>query len=125
MYIPFENQDFIALSGCDCHVHIYQITKEPFDLVFRNSLKGHTDKIKALARGEVNGKSVLASGSLDQFLRLWVFQKNEEIGEHKNVLILNEEISVRLESVLLGHTEGITGLEFFRSVSGQSKSFCI
>lgn len=76
----------------------------------------------------VNGRALLASGSLDSYIRLWAFRPVSELTESyqksKHVYFANQTHFVMLESVLFGHTEGISGLNFFKDLAGKSRVFC-
>ena len=92
-----------------------------------NHLQGHTNKVKEMTFAEIDGKGYLASGSLDNYIRLWGFKPVDELEsiykKSKYVYYANDTHFITLDSVLFGHTEGISGLRFFKDLQGKSKFY--
>ena len=122
----YKEHDYISLSSCDNKVHIYELTKNK-ELNFLNHLQGHTNKIKEMSFAEIDGNGYLASGSLDNYIRIWGFRPVDELEarykKSKYVYYMNDSHFVTLDSVLFGHTEGISGVKFFKDIQGKSKIF--
>lgn len=126
LFFSFGGVDYVCLASCDNLVHLYQLHVSPsVELEFLNSLRGHTNKIKEMAFALIDGKGIIASGSLDNYVRLWILKPVEELAESykksKYIYYANQTHFVMLESVLFGHTEGVSGVRFFRDVLGKSK----
>jgi WD40 repeat protein len=124
-YFFYEGHDYISISSCDNSVHLYELSHSSSnELIFLNSLQGHTNKVKEMSFAVINGKGLLASGSLDSYIRIWAFKPVGELEESykksKYVYYANEKHFVMLESVLFGHTEGISGAKFFEDLNGKS-----
>ena len=126
LFFNFKNHDYISLSSCDNKVHIYELN-ENTELNFLNHLQGHTNKIKEMTFTEINGNGYLASGSLDNYIRIWGFRPIDELESRykksKYVYYINDSHFVTLDSVLFGHTEAISGVKFFKDIQGKSNFF--
>jgi WD40 repeat protein len=123
LFFSFEGMDYICLCSCDNQVHVYQLSTSTTEMQFLNSLQGHTNKVKELTFAVIKGKGILASGSLDNYIRLWAFKSTEELEESykksKYVYYANEKHFIMLESVLFGHTEAVSGIKFFEDINGK------
>lgn len=130
--VIFDSVYYLAVSSCDNKIHIYQMEFSEDEnnftnLKFLNSLLGHENKIKSMSHILKNDKMILASSSLDNLIRLWSFQSTsnlEDINQkNKYLYYLNDKHFICLESVLFGHSLGVTSVEFFRDPHNQSISF--
>lgn len=111
--LNYKTQTLILLSGCDYLIYVYNFKNSKIN--FLNSLPGHQNKIKAITVSpSKNPKTTLfASGGLDNYIRIWKIKELEKIDiQNKNIYPLENNLIIELETILLSHTEGVTGLIF-------------
>ena len=109
----FKNQTFILLSGCDYLIYVYKFQNSKIE--FLNSLPGHQNKVKTISVSPQENPEMafFASGGLDNYIRIWKIKELEHFDiENKNIYPLEKNLIIELETILLSHTEGVTGLIF-------------
>jgi WD40 repeat protein len=129
--IKFNCKVYTAVSGSDFKIHIYEIklseqseanqNAPKVELVYLNALTGHEDKISALdfinlGDVEENGESFLASGSKDNYIKIWKLSSNIDdnvllSAMKRNIFRLGDNF-IFLESSLLGHTNSISSVQW-------------
>ena len=101
----FRGSKLMFLSLCDFKVHVYSL-KETSNFEYVTSLLGHENKVKAIAIRELeDGTLLVASGSLDTYVRLWRVGV-EAVASLQNYPLPDGTFTL-LESVLKGHLEGV------------------
>lgn len=102
------NQKKLAfISCCDFAIHIYSLSDNNYEFEYINSLVGHNNKIKSISLKIVNDDLFIASGSLDNYVRVWKSIPHNKKIVSKNLFEFLPNVDIELESVLLGHTEGV------------------
>lgn len=123
--IKFNGKIYAAVSGSDFKIHLYQISENPETkqpcLEYLNSLTGHEDKISALdfinlSEHEENGPCFLASGSKDNYIKVWKLctELDDSVmmtAMKRNIYRIGENY-IYLESSLLGHSDSISSVQW-------------
>lgn len=125
----FKGVTYLCISSSDFMVHIYRLATpgdanlklDGSSLVFLNSLKGHEDKVKCLSSvvckdEDGNEIALVASGSKDNFIRIWRITETltdsiQKVFIKKNIYKIGDHY-LHLESNLHGHSDAVSSVQW-------------
>ena len=120
----------LLVGGYDSKIHVYTIKLSSNKFIYRSSMLGHFNSIKALTVSPklTNNVLYLASGSQDNNIRIWKIEPLQNIGEStesdwsnqfatKTSYVFQPEgesiYNIKLESVIQHHQESISSLAWY------------
>ncbi|CAK71431.1 unnamed protein product (macronuclear) [Paramecium tetraurelia] len=121
--IAFDNFIFVALSGVDTQIHLYIL--ENNQLQYKASVKGHQRSLNHLQFFQKNQDYLqLASASKDTYTRIWsIYKVNEVEAKIRSFRIGQQLYSFKLETILQGHNEEVSTVNWFDENTILSGSF--
>ncbi|CAK66877.1 unnamed protein product (macronuclear) [Paramecium tetraurelia] len=121
--IEFDKHTFVALSGVDTQIHLYIL--ENNQLQYKASVKGHQRSLNHLQFHLKNQEYLqLASASKDTYTRIWsIYKINEVEAKTKSFRIEQQLYSFKLETILQGHIEEVSTVNWFDENTILSGSF--
>lgn len=97
----WDRDSEVLAFGCDRNIALWKPLKKNSRGIF-SLLSGHADSVNVVKFLEVEGRSVLVSGSADNTIRLWVQDEQSPAGYKQTEAIVEHEKSVNTIAVLPG-----------------------